>query len=265
MHLDEDLPRSWPRDPPLLDLEGLAEPPDHRGTHLLHLLLPPRRTSRASEPGYGSRSGAAIGSLTYRRRGRSFSLAGKRNILLIDGYSDADRGRFVHALADAYATGAGTRGHSVRKLELATIEVPMLRSGAEWMEEPPRKAIRHPARHFRHQPRLCASRLLRLSRADDRGRSARLHLYELRICCCWHWGRWAVALIAHHQRFAGGAHLSLALLVCTDLGGGALAPHFTGRDAAARRLVPALRQGGGSRPRPRFELNAQGTVEPDIP
>jgi putative NADPH-quinone reductase len=56
------------------------------------------------------------------------------NILLIDGHPDPDRARFVHALADAYAEGAKFAGRDVRRLELATLDFPLLRSRAEWTD-----------------------------------------------------------------------------------------------------------------------------------
>lgn len=57
-------------------------------------------------------------------------------ILIIDGHPDPDRGRFVHALADAYAAGA-QGAHEVRRLELATLDFPLLRNAAEWREGAP--------------------------------------------------------------------------------------------------------------------------------
>lgn len=63
------------------------------------------------------------------------------NVLLIDGHPDADRGRFVHALADAYAFGAGNAGHAVRRIELATLDFPLLRSRSEWTDQAPCPAI----------------------------------------------------------------------------------------------------------------------------
>ncbi len=56
------------------------------------------------------------------------------NILLIDGHPDPDRARFVHALADAYADGASSGGHALRRIDLATLDFPLLRSRAEWTE-----------------------------------------------------------------------------------------------------------------------------------
>ena len=59
-----------------------------------------------------------------------------RKILIVDGHPDPDPARFVHALADAYAKGA--THHQVRRLKLAEMDVPFLRSAAEWTTgEPP--------------------------------------------------------------------------------------------------------------------------------
>ena len=52
----------------------------------------------------------------------------KRRILLIDGHPDPDRARLIHALADRYAEGALAWQHEVRRIDLATTEVPILRS-----------------------------------------------------------------------------------------------------------------------------------------
>lgn len=64
-----------------------------------------------------------------------------KNILIIDGHPDADRGRFIHALADAYAAGAGEVGHQVRRIELATLDFPLLRSRAQWTDGAPPSSI----------------------------------------------------------------------------------------------------------------------------
>lgn len=65
-----------------------------------------------------------------------------RKILIIDGHPDADRGRFIHALADAYAAGATDSGHEVRRIELATLDFPILRSREDWTDGTPVPAIR---------------------------------------------------------------------------------------------------------------------------
>lgn len=63
-------------------------------------------------------------------------------IVLIDGHPDNTPARFVHALADAYVEGAEQAGHGVRRLRLAELEFPLLRSAQEWMEQPPCEAIK---------------------------------------------------------------------------------------------------------------------------
>lgn len=56
---------------------------------------------------------------------------GKR-ITIIDGHPDADRGRFCHALADAYAAAATAAGHDVRRLNLGEMDIPFLRKRSDW-------------------------------------------------------------------------------------------------------------------------------------
>jgi putative NADPH-quinone reductase len=53
-----------------------------------------------------------------------------RKILVIDGHPDPDPARFVNALASAYAKGAAE--HNVRRLKLAELEFPLLRSSEDW-------------------------------------------------------------------------------------------------------------------------------------
>ena len=53
-------------------------------------------------------------------------------ILIIDGHPDPDPVRFLHALAAAYAEGAAESGHAVEVLTLANLDIPLLRSAAEW-------------------------------------------------------------------------------------------------------------------------------------
>lgn len=65
----------------------------------------------------------------------------KRRILVIDGHPDPDRARLVHALADRYAEGARSWEHEVRRIDLATADVPMLRSREEWAKGKPSPAI----------------------------------------------------------------------------------------------------------------------------
>jgi putative NADPH-quinone reductase len=58
-----------------------------------------------------------------------------KRITIIDGHPDPDRARFVHALADSYADGAVAGGHDIRRVEVAKLDFPILRTRHEWMEE----------------------------------------------------------------------------------------------------------------------------------
>jgi len=60
-----------------------------------------------------------------------------KKILIIDGHPDADPARFLHALADAYAAGAAKGGHLVRRIDVAMIDFPVLRSRQDWMHGTP--------------------------------------------------------------------------------------------------------------------------------
>jgi putative NADPH-quinone reductase len=54
-------------------------------------------------------------------------------ILLIDGHPDPSPERFIHALAGAYAAGA--KGlHELRRIDLARMSFPILRSREDWQE-----------------------------------------------------------------------------------------------------------------------------------
>lgn len=64
-----------------------------------------------------------------------------RRVLIIDGHPDSDRGRLIHALADRYADGAAALNHEVRRIDLATIDVPFLRSPADWKDATPAPSI----------------------------------------------------------------------------------------------------------------------------
>lgn len=55
-----------------------------------------------------------------------------RRILLIQGHPDPAGGHFCHALADAYAEGAAEAGHDLRRVEVAALDVPFLRSKHEF-------------------------------------------------------------------------------------------------------------------------------------
>lgn len=57
------------------------------------------------------------------------------NILLILGHPDGSRRHLCHALADAYAAGARHGGHSVRVVNVAQLDFPVLRSQQDWEQE----------------------------------------------------------------------------------------------------------------------------------
>ena len=57
-------------------------------------------------------------------------------IVLIQGHPDAIERHFNHALADAYARGAQAAGHGVARVEVATLDFPLLRSKHEWDAAP---------------------------------------------------------------------------------------------------------------------------------
>jgi putative NADPH-quinone reductase len=59
---------------------------------------------------------------------------GKR-ILLIQGHPDAGAPRLCHALEDAYARGADAAGHEIRRVDVARLDFPLLRSQHEWEHE----------------------------------------------------------------------------------------------------------------------------------
>lgn len=55
-----------------------------------------------------------------------------RRILIIQGHPDAKGGHLCHALAQAYAEGASAGGHELRRIDLAQLDFPLLRSATEW-------------------------------------------------------------------------------------------------------------------------------------
>ena len=55
-----------------------------------------------------------------------------QRILVLQGHPDATAYHLNHALADAYAEGAQRAGHAVRRVEVAALEFPLLRSKADW-------------------------------------------------------------------------------------------------------------------------------------
>lgn len=59
-----------------------------------------------------------------------------RRIAIIQGHPDRAGQHFCHALADAYAQGAEAAGHEVRRIEVARLDFPLLRSKEEFYNGP---------------------------------------------------------------------------------------------------------------------------------
>lgn len=55
-----------------------------------------------------------------------------RRITIIQGHPDPAGGHYGHALADSYAAGAEASGHEVRRVEVAWLDVPYLRTAADF-------------------------------------------------------------------------------------------------------------------------------------
>lgn len=57
-----------------------------------------------------------------------------RRILVIQGHPDPDPARYCRALAAAYAEGARAAGHPVKELDIARLEIPVLRLAKDFTE-----------------------------------------------------------------------------------------------------------------------------------
>lgn len=55
-----------------------------------------------------------------------------RRITIIQGHPDPAGNRLCHQLADCYAAGAAAAGHEVRRIEVAMLEFPLLRTAHEF-------------------------------------------------------------------------------------------------------------------------------------
>jgi putative NADPH-quinone reductase len=55
-----------------------------------------------------------------------------KHILIIQGHPDPKGGHFGQALAQAYADGAAEAGHVLRRVDVAQLDFPLLRSADEW-------------------------------------------------------------------------------------------------------------------------------------
>lgn len=57
-------------------------------------------------------------------------------ILVIQGHPDPDPHHLCRALADSYAEGAAAAGHTVTRIDLATLDIPLLRTQAAFEHDP---------------------------------------------------------------------------------------------------------------------------------
>lgn len=57
-----------------------------------------------------------------------------KDIVIIQGHPDPEGNHFCHALANAYFKGAESSGHTVKIIDTAQVEFPMIRSLADFVE-----------------------------------------------------------------------------------------------------------------------------------
>ncbi len=55
-----------------------------------------------------------------------------KRILLIQGHPDSSKQHFCHALEESYARGAMAAGHEIKRIDVAKLDFPLLRSQDEW-------------------------------------------------------------------------------------------------------------------------------------
>lgn len=65
-----------------------------------------------------------------------------KRITIIQGHPDAQARHFCHALADEYAKGAEDGGHEVRRIEVATLDFPLLRTKEDFEQGAPPDVIK---------------------------------------------------------------------------------------------------------------------------
>jgi putative NADPH-quinone reductase len=65
-----------------------------------------------------------------------------QRVAIIQGHPDPAGDRFCHALADAYAAGAEAAALEVKRIEVAKLDFPLLRTQADFEEgSPPPPAV----------------------------------------------------------------------------------------------------------------------------
>lgn len=65
-----------------------------------------------------------------------------KHIAIIQGHPDSTVRHFCHALADEYAKGAEDGGHEVRRIEVAQLDFPLLRTKEDFEKGRPPESIR---------------------------------------------------------------------------------------------------------------------------
>ena len=65
-----------------------------------------------------------------------------RHILIIQGHPDPAGDHFGHALAEAYAKGAGAAGHELKIITVTQLDFPLLRSQRDFQDAAPPEDIR---------------------------------------------------------------------------------------------------------------------------
>ncbi len=55
-----------------------------------------------------------------------------RRITIVQGHPDPTGSRLCHALADAYAAAASAAGHGIRRIEVAVLDFPLLRTAQDF-------------------------------------------------------------------------------------------------------------------------------------
>jgi putative NADPH-quinone reductase len=65
-----------------------------------------------------------------------------RQIVILQGHPSPERTHLGHALADAYAAGAGDAGHVVRRIEVGALDFPLLRRPEDWRSAPMPEGLR---------------------------------------------------------------------------------------------------------------------------
>lgn len=65
-----------------------------------------------------------------------------KRIVIIQGHPDSTARHFCHALADEYAKGCEDGGHEVRRIEVATLDFPLLRTREDFEKGRPPESIK---------------------------------------------------------------------------------------------------------------------------